>query len=107
MTRTQIQLPDEVFARAKRLCEAREISLAEISNWTGKAIAAPRNELDDLLQREELSNSGVYFLIGTDPLSGSPQAYIGEAEYASGEPHLFYCPMTCQDGGDEAITPYI
>ena len=27
--------------------------------------------------------------------------------YASGEPHLFYCPMICQDGGDEAITPYI
>jgi hypothetical protein len=27
MTRTQIQLPDEVYARAKRLCEAREISL--------------------------------------------------------------------------------
>ena len=31
MTRTQIQLPDEVFARAKRLCEAREISLAELA----------------------------------------------------------------------------
>jgi len=31
MTRTQIQLPDEVFARAKKLCEAREISLAELA----------------------------------------------------------------------------
>ena len=31
MTRTQIQLPDEVYARAKRLCEAREISLAELA----------------------------------------------------------------------------
>lgn len=31
MTRTQIQLPDETFARAKRLCEAREISLAELA----------------------------------------------------------------------------
>jgi hypothetical protein len=31
MTRTQIQLPDEVFARAKSLCEAREISLAELA----------------------------------------------------------------------------
>ncbi|MCK9588712.1 MAG: hypothetical protein WC076_09820 [Terrimicrobiaceae bacterium] len=31
MTRTQIQLPDDTFARAKRLCEAREISLAELA----------------------------------------------------------------------------
>lgn len=31
MTRTQIQLPDEVFAKAKKLCEAREISLAELA----------------------------------------------------------------------------
>ena len=31
MTRTQIQLPDETFARAKKVCEAREISLAELA----------------------------------------------------------------------------
>lgn len=31
MTRAQIQLPDDVFAKAKRLCEAREISLAELA----------------------------------------------------------------------------
>ncbi|MEN9813747.1 MAG: hypothetical protein RL479_2433 [Verrucomicrobiota bacterium] len=31
MTRTQIQLPDETFARAKKLCEEREISLAELA----------------------------------------------------------------------------
>jgi hypothetical protein len=31
MTRTQIQLPDEVYARAKRLCREREISLAELA----------------------------------------------------------------------------
>ncbi len=60
--------------------EAKSLRTAEISNWTGKAIAAPRTELDELLLREELTNSGVYILIGTDPLSGSPHAYIGEAE---------------------------
>lgn len=53
---------------------------AEISNWTGKAIAAPRTELEDLLAREELDKAGVYILLGTDPESGSPRAYIGEAE---------------------------
>ena len=31
MVRTQIQLPDEVYARARRLCESREISLAELA----------------------------------------------------------------------------
>ncbi|MFZ4774114.1 MAG: antitoxin [Terrimicrobiaceae bacterium] len=31
MTRTQIQLPDDVFAKAKKLCEAREISMAELA----------------------------------------------------------------------------
>ncbi len=31
MTRTQIQLPDDVYAKAKKLCEAREISFAELA----------------------------------------------------------------------------
>ena len=31
MIRTQIQLPDELYARAKRLAEAREMSLAELA----------------------------------------------------------------------------
>lgn len=53
---------------------------AEVSNWTGKAIAAPRSEFKEFLAREELQNSGVYFLIGTDPETGEAMAYIGEAE---------------------------
>ena len=62
------------------LGDAKSLRTAEISNWTGKAVAAPRTELEDLLQREELDKSGVYILIGTDPSSGLPFAYIGEAE---------------------------
>ena len=31
MTRTQIQLPDELYHRAKRFAEQRELSLAEIT----------------------------------------------------------------------------
>jgi hypothetical protein len=31
MTRTQIQLPDDVYARARRVCDSREISLAELA----------------------------------------------------------------------------
>lgn len=53
---------------------------AELSNWSGKAIAAPRTEISDLLKRDELNSSGVYFLIGSDPESGDRAIYIGEAE---------------------------
>jgi len=60
--------------------DAKSLRTAEISNWTGKAVAAPRTEIDDLLQREELEKSGVYILLGFDPVSGLPRAYIGEAE---------------------------
>ncbi len=31
MTRTQVQLPDDIYLRAKRLAEAKEISLAELT----------------------------------------------------------------------------
>ena len=31
MVRTQIQLPDDVYARARKLCDSREISLAELA----------------------------------------------------------------------------
>jgi len=60
--------------------DAKSLRTAEISNWTGKAVAAPRTELDDLLQREELDKAGIYILTGSDPLNGLPRAYIGEAE---------------------------
>ena len=53
---------------------------AEISNWSGKAIACSRYELAELNQREEAKRPGVYFLIGNDPESGEPAAYVGEAE---------------------------
>jgi len=60
--------------------DAKSLRTAEISNWTGKAVAAPRTELDDLLAREELDKAGIYILIGNDPKTNAPRAYIGEAE---------------------------
>lgn len=60
--------------------DAKSLRTAEISNWSGKAIAAPRTELEELLNREELGKAGVYILLGTDPLTNAPHAYIGEAE---------------------------
>lgn len=60
--------------------DPKRLRTGEISNWSGKAVAGPRTELDQLLKREEAANVGVYLLTGVDPLSGGPAVYIGEAE---------------------------
>ena len=53
--------------------DAKSLRTAEISNWTGKAVAAPRTELDELLAREELDKDG--FLVFTkDAEFSSPSA---------------------------------
>lgn len=56
------------------------LKIAELSNWNGKALAAPRSELKELLAREEMKQSGIYCLTGTDDETNRPAAYIGEAE---------------------------
>lgn len=60
--------------------DAKRLRTAELSNWTGKAVAGPRSEFDGLLAREEAQNSGVYFLTGSDTDTGKNAVYIGEAE---------------------------
>jgi hypothetical protein len=60
--------------------EPKRLRTAELSNWTGKAVAGPRSEFESVLAREESQKSGVYFLTGNDPESGKPAVYIGEAE---------------------------
>jgi len=60
--------------------DAKSLRTAEISNWTGKAVAAPRTELEELLAREELDKAGIYIHTGRDPITNAPRAYIGEAE---------------------------
>ncbi len=63
-----------VFGDPKRL------RTAELSNWTGKAVAGPRSEIDKILEREESESSGVYFLTGINPETNKSAVYIGEAE---------------------------
>jgi hypothetical protein len=63
-----------VFGDPKRL------RTAELSNWTGKAVAGPRSEFEKILEREESLNPGVYFLTGIDPDTNKSAIYIGEAE---------------------------
>jgi hypothetical protein len=60
--------------------DPKRLRIAELSNWTGKAVSGPRTEFDGVLAREESDKSGIYFLTGTDPETGKPAIYIGEAE---------------------------
>jgi hypothetical protein len=55
--------------------------IAEIGNWNGKVLAAPRGKLRELLKRSEVSRTGIYVLTGPDPERlGGMVAYIGEAD---------------------------
>lgn len=60
--------------------DPKRLRTAELSNWTGKAVAGPRSEFEKLLGREESLSPGVYFLTGTDPDTNKGAIYIGEAE---------------------------
>lgn len=60
--------------------DPKRLRTAELSNWTGKAVAGPRSEFEGVMSREEAEGSGIYFLTGSDPESGKPSIYIGEAE---------------------------
>lgn len=60
--------------------DPKRLRTAELSNWTGKAVAAPRSEFDSIIAREESWNPGVYFLAGNEPETGNSIVYIGEAE---------------------------
>ena len=40
---------------------------AEIMNWTGHVVAAPRSDLAALMSRPECSRTGLYILLGDDP----------------------------------------
>ena len=61
--------------------DPKRLRTAELSNWTGKAVAGPRSEFEKVLESEESLNSGVYLLTGTDPDTNKSAIYIGEAEY--------------------------
>lgn len=50
-----------------------------LANWTGVAYKIPRTELDKCKERNDLSQSGVYFLFGTSDETGENIVYIGQA----------------------------
>lgn len=50
-----------------------------LANWTGVAFKIPRTELDKCKDRDDLKQSGVYFLFGTSDDTGKGVVYIGQA----------------------------
>jgi hypothetical protein len=60
--------------------DPKRLRTAELSNWTGKAIAGPRSEFDNIIAREESWSTGVYLLTGYEPETGRSIVYVGEAE---------------------------
>jgi hypothetical protein len=57
---------------------------AEIMNWTGHVLTGPRTLLADLLKRQEVARTGVYFLLGPDANQPTrTRVYIGETDDVS------------------------
>lgn len=51
---------------------------AEMFNWTGHVLMAPRTQVAEALSRPEAGCAGIYLLIGDR--EGEPLAYVGEGE---------------------------
>jgi hypothetical protein len=51
---------------------------AEIPNWTGHVVVAPRVRIQEALLRPEAGKTGVYLLVGDE--AGRPIVYVGEGD---------------------------
>lgn len=56
------------------------ILTAEIVNWTGHVLSAPRTRLETALKRSELKKTGIYILYGSPLDADLPMVYIGEGD---------------------------
>lgn len=50
-----------------------------LANWTGVVYKLPRTTIDQCRERQDLKQSGVYLLLGTDEEDSRPVVYIGQA----------------------------
>ena len=50
-----------------------------LANWTGVAYKIPKTKIDSCRERNDLKQSGVYFLFGTSDETGKSVVYIGQA----------------------------
>lgn len=56
------------------------LRLVERSNWVGKALVFPRSLLPKIKQRAELSQTGVYLLLGPREDGEGEMVYVGEGD---------------------------
>lgn len=57
------------------------IVTAELGNWSGKVVVAPRTLLPELVKHEETGQTGVYLLAGPDPDDPARAlVYVGEGD---------------------------
>jgi hypothetical protein len=54
---------------------------AEIPNWTGHVVVAPRTRIQEALARPEAGKTGVYLLVGEE--AGRSMVYVGEGDLIS------------------------
>lgn len=66
--------------------KATGLVTAEVINWTGHVVAAPRSSLASLLTRDEARKTGVYLLVDDDieQQFGQPSLYVGESDNVAG-----------------------
>ena len=50
-----------------------------LANWTGVAYKIPRTALDLCKERDDMKQSGIYFLFGTSDQTGNSIVYVGQA----------------------------
>lgn len=61
--------------------DAPGLLTAEVMNWSGKFVVAPRTMLKELATREEVPRTGVYIFAGPDPENPTQDIiYVGEGD---------------------------
>lgn len=55
------------------------IKIVELTGWNGKAFIIPRMDISEIKERNEMNESGLYFLFGEDEETGDQLVYIGES----------------------------
>jgi hypothetical protein len=56
------------------------VKIAEVTTRVVQLVLIPRNKLNEMVNREEIKNVGIYFLFGKGETDKKPNVYIGEAE---------------------------
>jgi hypothetical protein len=60
--------------------EPEGLKVVEKSNWTGRGLVVPKAIFGESKNREELSRTGVYLLVGPSDTSALPALYVGEGD---------------------------